>query len=207
MFRDLIPALAGKYHVVAPDYPGFGQSSAPPVGEFAYDFAHLARVMDGFTRAAGLSSYVIYMQDYGGPVGFRLALLHPERVRGLVVQNAVANVEGWNKDVVARFAPYWAARTPESEAKLSDFLAAGTTRFQYQHGATRPERVSPDAWVHDQAGLDRPGNAAIQMQLLYRYQDNVAQYPAWQDWLRRARKPLVVWGDNDPFFTPAGATC
>jgi pimeloyl-ACP methyl ester carboxylesterase len=205
MFRDLIPLLAAKYRVLAPDYPGFGQSAQPSLGSFPYSFAALAALVDGFTRAVGADRYTIYMQDYGGPVGLRLALEHPERVRGLIVQNAVANVEGWNPDIVKNFAPFWQNRTAETEAPLRSFLGAATTKFQYTHGAARAERLSPDAWIHDQAGLDRPGNDAVQLELLYNYRDNVAQYPAWAEYLRAHQPPmLIVWGKNDPFFTAAG---
>lgn len=205
MFRDLIPALAGKYHVIAPDYPGFGYSSAPGLDQFHYTFAHLADVMDDFAHQVGLKSYVIYMQDYGGPIGMRLALKHPEQVRGFVVQNAVTNVEGWNPDVVGKFAAAWQHRTAETEQPLRDAFSAEATRFQYTHGVSRKERINPDAWTFDQALLDRPGNDKIQVELLYQYQDNVAQYPAWQQFLKSMQPPiLVVWGDNDPFFTTKG---
>ena len=205
MFRELIPALAGKYRVIAPDYPGFGTSAAPAIGAFPYTFAALTDLIDGFTTAVGAKDYVIFMQDYGGPVGFRLAVKHPERVRGIVVQNAVASVESWNPDVVKQFAPYWQNRNAETEKPVRGILTAEMTKFQYTHGANRTERVSPDAWVHDQANLDKPGNVAIQLEYLYNYQDNVAQYPAWKSYLT-THKPrmLIVWGKNDPFFTLNG---
>jgi pimeloyl-ACP methyl ester carboxylesterase len=206
MFRDLIPRLAGDYRVIAPDYPGFGSSEAPSLERFPYSFEALANVVEAFTEAVGASDYVIYMQDYGGPIGLRLALRHPERVRGIIVQNAVTNVEGWNPEAVKAFAPFWQKRSPETEQPVRELLKAGTTRFQYTHGATRAERLSPDAWIHDQAGLDRPGNDALQLQMLWNYQDNVAQYPKWQDYLRTKQPPvLVAWGDNDPYFTLKGA--
>lgn len=205
MFRDLMPILATGYRVIAPDYPGFGDSDAPAVGAFPYTFAAMAELIDAFTRAVGAERYVIYMQDYGGPVGFRLALAQPERVRGFVVQNAVANVEGWNPDVVAQIGPYWKERTAETEAPVRAMLAAATTRFQYVHGASRPERLSPDAWIRDQAGLDRPGNDAVQLEMLFNYRDNVAQYPLWKSWLETRRPPmLIVWGRDDPFFRLEG---
>ena len=205
MFRDLIPVLAERYHVIAPDYPGFGYSSTPGLDRFQYTFANLATVMDAFTTQLGLQSYVLYMQDYGGPIGMRLALKHPERVRGFVVQNAVVNVEGWHKEIVASFQPAWQHRTPETEKPLRAAFSAEATRFQYTHGETRADRVNPDSWTFDQALLDRPGNDKIQVELLYQYQDNVAQYPAWQEYLKATQPPmLVVWGDNDPFFTTAG---
>lgn len=205
MFRDLIPMLAGQYRVIAPDYPGFGHSAAPGLDAFDYTFAAMTDVIDGFTVAVGAKDYVIYMQDFGGPVGFRLAVKHPERVRCIIVQNAIINVEGWNPDVVAQFAPFWQNRTAETEAPLRGFLAAATTKFQYAHGCTRPERLSPDAWTHDQAGLDRPGNDALQLQMLWNYQDNVGQYPVFKDYLA-AHQPrmLIVSGKSDPFFTQKG---
>lgn len=204
MFRDLIPLLASRYHVVAPDYPGFGHSAAPT--DFPYGFAALADLIEAFTVALGLGDYALFMQDYGGPVGFRLAVKHPERVRGLVIQNAVANVEGWNPDVVATFAPFWAGRTPETEAKVRALLTPETTEFQYRQGASRPERLSPDAWTLDQALLDRPGNDAIQLAYLFDYRTNVAAYEDWARYLETEQPPaLIVWGESDPFFTIEGA--
>ena len=205
MFRELIPALASKYHMIAPDYPGFGHSSAPTPDQFTYTFANLADVIDEFTSQIGLKSYVLYMQDYGGPLGLRLALKNPQKVRGLVVQNAVTNVEGWNPQVVAAFSPAWQSRTPETEKPLRAAFAAEETKRQYTHGASRKDRINPDAWVYDQALLDRPGNDRIQVELLYQYQDSVAQYPKWQEYLKANQPPtLVVWGNNDPFFTTQG---
>lgn len=206
MFRDLIPKLATDYRVIAPDYPGFGSSEAPSLEQFSYSFEAMAGVVEAFTEAVGASRYVIYMQDYGGPVGFRLALREPERVRGIIVQNAVINVEGWNPEVVKSIAPFWQKRSPETEQAVRTLLKPETTRYQYTHGATRADRLSPDAWIHDQAGLDRPGNDALQLQMLWNYQDNVAQYPAWQDFLKSTQMPLLIaWGDNDPYFTLKGA--
>lgn len=205
MFRTLIPRLAAHYRVLAPDYPGFGASAAPGLAQFPYSFAALAGLIGDFTDAVGADSYTLYMQDYGGPVGFRLALARPERLRGIVIQNAVANVEGWNPDVVKQIAPFWQNRSAQTEGAVRSLLKPETTRFQYEHGSTRPERLSPDAWIHDQAGLDRPGNDVLQLELLWNYQDNVARYPEWQDYLKTRQPPLlVVWGRNDPFFTLAG---
>ncbi|MGN6142026.1 MAG: alpha/beta fold hydrolase [Mesorhizobium sp.] len=205
MFRDLIPRLAPHYRVIAPDYPGYGLSGTPSTTDFAYTFDNLADVIDRFTQALGLDSYALYMQDFGGPVGFRLAVRHPERVRALVVQNANAYEVGLSPAMDAA-RPAWERRTPETEATLRDFLTLETTRFQYLHGARDPSLVSPDAWLHAQAGLDRPGNEAIQLAYLHDYGSNPRQYPAWQDYLRRYQPPtLVVWGRNDPFFTEAGA--
>lgn len=202
MFRDLIPEIAGSYHVIAPDYPGFGQSSAPAAENYEYDFATLAETMNAFTEVLGLEDYTLYMQDYGGPVGMRLAVSHPDRIAGLVFQNATVHAEGWSSGVVSQLSPYWSERTPETEAPVRAFLAPETTRWQYEQGSTRRDRLSPDAWVVDQAGLDRPGNDAIQLEYLWNYRDNVAAYPAWQAYLASAQpRTLIVWGTNDPFFT------
>lgn len=202
MFRDLMPRLAERYRVIAPDYPGFGHSAAPALSAFAYRFDRLADMVEGLADKLGLKRYVLYLHDYGGPVGFRLALRQPERVRGLIIQNAVANAEGWNPDVTAPMAPFWAKRNAVTEQPFRDLLQPQTTRFQYEHGATLKERLSPDGWTMDQAGLDRPGNHAIQLELLHDYQSNFAAYPAWQRYLRDRQPPiLVTWGRNDPFFT------
>ena len=205
MFRDLMPQLADKYRVIAPDYPGFGYSGEPSLADFDYSFAGLATVIDEFTQKVGATEYFLFMQDYGGPVGFRLAVAHPERVRGLIIQNAIINVEGWNPDVVKQFAPFWKERNAETEKPIRAFLKPETTQWQYTQGATRTERISPDAWTQDQIRLDRPGNDIVQLQYLWNYQDNVAQYPAWQNYLKTKQPPtLIVWGKNDPFFTLAG---
>ena len=207
MFRDLIPEIAGSYHVIAPDYPGFGQSAAPAAEHYDYDFATLSETMNAFVEALGLQEYTLYMQDYGGPVGMRLAVSHPDRVAGLVFQNATVHVEGWSEDVVAQLSPYWSERTPETEAPVRGFLAPETTRWQYEQGSTRRDRLSPDAWVVDQAGLDRPGNDAVQLEYLWNYRDNVASYASWQAYLASEQPPtLIVWGANDPFFTMNAVT-
>lgn len=205
MYRDLIPRLGARYRVIAPDYPGYGFSDTPSPTTFTYTFDHLADVMDKFVQAVGAQRYVLYAQDFGGPVGFRLASRHPERVAGLVVQNAVAHEEGLAPSMdVAR--PYWAKRTPETEAPMRALLTLETTRFQYLHGAKDPSRVSPDAWTHAHALLDRPGNADIQLAILQDYGSNLKRYPEWQAYFRTHKPPtLVVWGKNDPFFTVAGA--
>ena len=203
MFRNLIPRLADKYRVLAPDYPGFGDSAQPALGAFPYPFEALARIVERFTHAVGASRYTIYMQDYGGPVGLRLALADPARVRGFIVQNAVVTADSWNPDVVKDAGPFWRNRTPETEAPMRGLLKPETTKFQYTHGAARVDRLSPDGWRHDQAGLDRPGNDLVQLQLLHDYQTNIALYPAWQNYLATRKPPmLIVWGKNDPFFLP-----
>jgi pimeloyl-ACP methyl ester carboxylesterase len=205
MYRDLMPKLAGEFRVIAPDYPGYGISDAPAASEFSYTFERLTDVIEGFTRKLGLSRYSLYMQDFGGPVGLRLAMRRPGRVEALIAQNAVAHSEGLS-DALAPARRFWAERNAETEKPMRDLLKLETTKFQYLHGAARPERVSPDSWTLDQALLDRPGNAEIQLALLYDYRHNLARYPAWQAYLREHRPPmLVVWGVNDPFFTVAGA--
>jgi pimeloyl-ACP methyl ester carboxylesterase len=205
MFRDLMPQLAGKYRVIAPDYPGFGHSGEPKLSEFEYSFAALASLMDEFTQQLDAKNYVLYMQDFGGPVGFRLAVKHPERVRGMIIQNATLHGEGWNPDVVKQFAPFWKERNAETEKPIRAFLKPETTQWQYTQGATRTAMVSPDAWTFDQVRLDRPGNDAVQLQYFWNYQDNVGQYPVWQDYLKAKQPPmLIVWGKNDPFFSLAG---
>jgi pimeloyl-ACP methyl ester carboxylesterase len=205
MFRDLMPKLAGEFRVVAPDYPGYGFSDAPPVGQFNYTFERLTDVMERFAEKLGLARYTLYMQDFGGPVGFRLATRHPERVDALIVQNAVAHAEGLS-DALAPARQFWANRNAETEKPMRGLLTLETTKFQYLHGAARPERVSPDSWTLDQALLERAGNAEIQLALLYDYRNNLSRYPGWQAYLREKQPPLlVVWGANDPFFTVAGA--
>ncbi|WP_029010502.1 alpha/beta fold hydrolase [Azospirillum halopraeferens] len=205
MYRDLIPQLARCYRVIAPDYPGYGFSAAPPPVSFAYTFDHLAEIMDGFVRAVGAKRYVLYAQDFGGPVGFRLAAKHPERIAGLIIQNAVAHEEGLAPSLDAA-RPFWEARTPETEAPMRAFLTAETTRYQFIQGAKDPSRISPDAWTHAQALIDRPGNDEIQLALLHDYGSNLRKYPEWQAYFRAHQPPtLVVWGKNDPFFTVAGA--
>lgn len=205
MYRDLIPRLAKRYRVIAPDYPGYGFSDAPSPKSFTYTFDHLAEVMDSFVQAVGAKRYALYMQDFGGPVGFRLAAKHPERVSALIIQNANAYEEGLSEAMDAA-RPAWVERTPQSEATMRGFLTAETTRFQFLHGAKDPSRISPDAWTHAQAFLDRPGNDEIQLALLHDYGSNLKRYPQWHAYFRAYRPPtLVVWGKNDPFFTVEGA--
>ena len=205
MYRELIPALADRYHVVAPDLPGFGFTEAPDRKTFKYTFDHLAEVIERFTEVLGLSRYALYVFDYGAPVGFRLALSHPERVTALISQNGNAYEEGlsegWNP-----IQAYWKDPSPENRSALRAFLTPETTQWQYTHGAANPERLSPDAWTLDSALLARPGNDEIQLDLFGDYKSNVALYPKFQEYFRTQRPPLLaVWGKNDPFFLPAGA--
>jgi pimeloyl-ACP methyl ester carboxylesterase len=205
MFRGLIPLLADRYHVVAPDLPGFGFSEAPDRTRFRYTFERLARVVDRFTAALGLERYAIYIFDYGAPIGLRLALAHPERVTAIVSQNGNAYEEGlsdgWNP--IQR---YWREPTPTNRASLREFLKPETTRWQYVHGVPDEAAVAPESYTLDAALLARPGNDEIQLDLFLDYASNVALYPAFQAYFRTQQPPLLaVWGRNDPFFLPAGA--
>jgi pimeloyl-ACP methyl ester carboxylesterase len=206
MFRDLIPKLADSFHVVAPDYIGFGQSSAPPHTAFTYRFDGLAGSIAGLIDHLGLTSYVLYMQDFGGPVGFRIFVERPEQVAGFVIQNTNAYMDGVGDLPRQIFLPLWQRRDAASEAGARRFLAAETTRYQYLVGARDPDAVSPDNWTIDQALLDRPGVDLAQLDLLEDYKTNVAAYDSWHAAFRAHRpKTLIVWGRNDPFFIPAGA--
>lgn len=205
MFRDLIPKLAGRYHVVAPDYPGYGQSSMPTVDEFDYTFDNLADVIEGFVEAKGLDAYSLYLMDYGAPVGFRLATRHPDRVESFVIQNGNAYVEGL-EEFWDPIRAYWNDKSEANADQLRSFLVEDVTKWQYTHGTRNPEVISPDTWTIDQAGLDRPGNKDIQLALFYDYRTNVPLYPEWQAWMREHQPPtLITWGRNDHIFPEAGA--
>jgi len=205
MFRALIPALSDQYHVVAPDYPGFGHSAIPPVDQFEYTFDRLADIMDQFVQQLGLTQYSLYVMDYGAPVGFRLAVKHPERVQALIVQNGNAYEEGL-RDFWKPLRTYWEARTEANAAPLRKFLVLDATKWQYTHGVRNPAAISPDNWLVDQTLLDRPGNKEIQLQLFFDYGSNPALYPAWQSYFRAHQPPtLVVWGKNDYIFPVEGA--
>jgi pimeloyl-ACP methyl ester carboxylesterase len=205
MYQPLLTRLADRYHLVAPDYPGFGHSGAPEPAAFAYTFDHLAAVMDRFTQALGLTRYVLFVQDYGGPVGFRLALAHPERVLALVVQNAVAHEAGLGPLWDARRA-YWADRKTNEANLRANFLSLDATRARHVGTSPHPERYDPDLWTDEFAFLSRPGQIEIQSDLFYDYRTNVASYPVWQAWLRAHRPAtLVLWGRYDPSFAVAGA--
>jgi pimeloyl-ACP methyl ester carboxylesterase len=205
MFESLFPLLATRFHLIAPDYPGFGHSDAPSPVHFGYTFDHIAAMVDSFTDAIGLKQYTLYMQDYGGPVGFRLALAHPDRVQGMIIQNAVAHLEGLSPLWDTRKA-YWQDRKA-NEAQLRDnFTSFEATKQRHVGKTTHPEWINPDTYTDEYAFLSRPGETAIQLDLFYDYQTNVAAYPRWQQWLRDHQpRLLVVWGKNDPSFTVAGA--
>lgn len=206
MFRDLIPKLAPRYHVLAPDYPGFGNSSAPPVEKFDYSFDHLAEIIDQFTNKVGAKRFSIYLMDYGAPVGFRLAAKHPERVDSLIVQNGNAYDEGIDNDFWVPVKEYWKNRTPENGNKLRSLLSLGATKWQYTHGVRDVEVISPDTWGHVQPLLDRPGNQEIQLALFHSYGSNPPLYPHWQAYFRKHQPPtLIAWGKNDAIFPDAGA--
>lgn len=206
MFRELIPMLADKFRVIAPDLIGYGHSSAPPVDEFDYTFENLAAITRKLLARLEVESYILYVHDFGGPVGLRVALAGPERVRGLIVQNANAYMEGVSDAVAGLFMPLWKERTPQTEAAVRGFMTAEATKLQYTAGARDPLALNPDAWILDQALLDRPGVADAQLELFVDYKNNVAAYDAWHSYFRtRQPKTLVVWGKNDPFFVAAGA--
>ncbi|HSZ02960.1 MAG TPA: alpha/beta hydrolase [Terriglobales bacterium] len=205
MFRNLIPALADRYHVVAPDLPGFGFSDMPDRKDFRYTFDNLARVIAGFSQTIGLEQYAIYVFDYGAPTGFRLALAHPDRVTAIISQNGNAYEEGlshgWNP-----IQKYWKEPTAENRAALRQFLTPETTKWQYLHGVQDLSLVAPESYELDSALMARPGNDEIQLDLFLDYASNVALYPKFQEYFRTKRPPLLaVWGNNDPFFLPPGA--
>ena len=206
MFRNLIPLLADRFHVIAPDYIGFGQPDAPSVEDFDYSFDKLTDHVAGLIDQLGLTSYILYMQDFGGPVGFRLFVRNPQAVSGFVIQNTNAYMAGVGEMPAQIFLPLWDKRDEASEAGARAFLAAETTKFQYQVGAQNVEAISPDNWTHDQALLDRPGHDAAHLNLLENYKTNVAAYDSWHAAFRQHQPTtLIVWGKNDPFFVPAGA--
>jgi pimeloyl-ACP methyl ester carboxylesterase len=207
MFRNLIPVLADRYRVVAPDYPGFGHSSMPPRDEFAYTFDNLAAVVEEFTAILGLSNYALYMQDYGAPVGYRLASHHPDRITAIVVQNGNAYDEGLDNDFWKPLKTYWQEPTSrEKRNALRAFLNVEATRWQYTYGVPHPEFVSPDGWTTDQYLLDRKGNDEIQLDLFLSYGSNPPLYPQWQEYFRKHQPPvLIVWGGNDQIFPAVGA--
>jgi len=206
MFRDLIPKLADKFHVIAPDYLGFGYSDQPSAKEFNYTFENLtAQIEKLLFIHLGLKKFSLYVQDYGAPVGFRIASNHPEVIQGIVVQNGNAYLEGVSP-ALEPMTVFWKNRNAETEAPLRAFLAAQTTKFQYEHGAADLSKISPDTYTFDQIFLDRPGNDAIQLDLFFDYQSNVALYPEWQAYFKKHQpSTLIVWGQNDPFFTVEGA--
>ena len=205
MFRDLIPRLDDRFHVVAPDLPGFGQSDMPARAQFRYTFDNIANVIDRFTEKIGLNRFAIYVFDYGAPTGFRLAVRHPERITALISQNGNAYLEGLS-DGWTPIRAYWKDPSAANREALRRFLAPESTIWQYTHGVADATEVSPDGYSLDNYYLARPGADEVQLDLLGDYQSNVALYPAFQEYFRTHKPPfLAVWGKNDPFFVPPGA--
>jgi pimeloyl-ACP methyl ester carboxylesterase len=205
MFRNLIPRLASSFHVVAPDYPGFGQSSMPDHKNFAYTFENLTNVVDKLVEQLGLGKFSLYVMDYGAPIGYRLALRRPDQVQALIVQNGNAYDEGLREfwDPIKK---YWADSRPENRTALHFLVDAKSTRWQYENGVTDRTLLDPTTWTLDQVGLDRPGNRDIQMDLFQDYGTNVPLYPQFQAFFRKYQPPtLIVWGKNDFIFPPEGA--
>ena len=228
MFRDLIAELADEYHLVAPDYPGYGFSSMPPVDEFDYSFDNFARLITRFVDEIGLDRYSLYLMDYGAPIGFRIAASQPDRVDSLIVQNGNAYIEGIDNHFWEPIREYWkdrdafnkgldnpwwtnvkaAYKQPEmsNDAALRFLLTLGATKWQYTNGVQDVEAVSPDTWAHVQPLLDRDGNQEVQLQMFYSYGSNPPLYPSWQKYLREHQPPtLIVWGEHDEIFPAAGA--
>jgi pimeloyl-ACP methyl ester carboxylesterase len=228
MFRELIPQLADQYHLIAPDYPGFGQSAMPSVNEFEYTFDNLANIVEQLIDKVGLKSYSLYLMDYGAPVGFRIATKHPERIESLIIQNGNAYLEGIDNNFWEPIRAYWKDRNAVNQGLDNDWwrnvkaayktermtndkalrflLSEGATKWQYTNGVRNAETISPDTWDHVQPLLDREGNQEIQLQLFYSYSSNPPLYPEWQAYLREHQPPtLIVWGKNDEIFPAAGA--
>ncbi|MGA3223825.1 MAG: alpha/beta hydrolase [Acidobacteriaceae bacterium] len=206
MYRELIPRLADRYRVVAPDLPGFGFTEVPAERKYKYSFESLAATIDAFTRALGLNRYAIYVFDYGAPTGFRLAMAHPERVSAIVSQNGNAYEEGLG-DAWGPIRKYWSEPTAENrEVIRQNVLTLEGTRWQYTHGVANPASVAPESYILDMALMERPGNKEIQLDLFLDYASNVKLYPKFQEYFRKSKPPLLaIWGKNDPFFIPPGA--
>jgi pimeloyl-ACP methyl ester carboxylesterase len=205
MFRDLIPLLADRFHLVAPDLPGFGQSDMPPRDDFSYTFDNVARIVERFTEIIGFDHFAVYVFDYGAPTGFRLAVKHPERIKAIISQNGNAYAEGlsegWNP-----IRAYWQDPSQANRDALRAFLKPETTMWQYTHGVSDPTSVSPDGYSLDNYYLSRPGADEVQLDLFGDYKSNVGLYPVFQNYFRTHKPPfLAVWGKNDPFFLPPGA--
>ena len=228
MFRELIPELSEKFHLVAPDYPGFGQSSMPAVDQFDYTFDNLANVVGKFIDTVGLDNYSLYLMDYGAPVGFRIATKNPERIESLIIQNGNAYIEGIDNNFWEPIQAYWKNRDAVNKGLDNDWwknikaaykkpnmtndealrflVTEGATKWQYTNGVRNAESISPDTWDHVQPLLDREGNTEIQLQLFYSYGSNPPLYPQWQAYMREHQPPtLIVWGDKDEIFPAAGA--
>ncbi len=206
MFRNLIPRLAGSFRIIAPDYPGYGFSSMPDRKSFAYTFENMTNLVEELTKKLGLDKYAMYVMDYGAPIGYRLAIRHPEKVSGLIVQNGNAYEEGLREfwDPIKK---YWGEATAENRAALEYLTKPDATKWQYENGVSDKTLVDPTTYTLDQAGMDRPGNADIQLDMLYDYRTNVPLYPQFQEFFRKYQPPmLITWGKNDFIFPPEGAT-
>ncbi|TXG02088.1 alpha/beta fold hydrolase [Massilia arenae] len=208
MFRELIPKLSDRYRVIAPDFPGYGQSDQPPMDRYTYSFDNLAATIDKFTTKVGLTRYAMYVMDYGAPIGYRLAAAHPERISAIVVQNGNAYDEGLDNPFWVPAKAYWKDKSEANAAKLRPLFEFDATRWQYSEGYRDPaSHVSPDSAVIDQAYMDRPGNKAIQLEMFYSYGTNPPLYPGWQAYFRKHQPPmLIVWGKNDKIFPVEGAS-
>ncbi|MEP2784727.1 MAG: alpha/beta hydrolase [Pseudoruegeria sp.] len=206
-YRNLIRDLSESYYVIAPDYPGFGSSDAPSADSFTYTFDSLADHIDTFIEQRGIDEYALVMHDYGAPVGFRIALEHPERANALLIQNGNAYMEGVNPAAAEPLQALWENRTPEVDAQVAaNLFNVGALQWQYTHGTRNPEGILPDNWLMDFERVERDGQHKIQLDLLTDYTSNIAAYPAWQAYLREHQPPvLVTWGRNDAFFSPEGA--
>ena len=207
MYREVLRSLGDKFYLVAPDYPGFGDSDYPSPDEFEYTFDNIAGVVNAFLEKKGITKYSLMMQDYGAPVGFRIATQNPGRVRSLVVQNGNAYEEGFNPESWQPIFEYWKERRPElGQALVSGLLSLEGIRFQYTHGTRNPDGISPDNWNLDSLKMSRPGQDRVQLDLFYDYRNNLARYPEWQKYIRENQPPvLITWGKNDPFFPEPGA--
>jgi pimeloyl-ACP methyl ester carboxylesterase len=204
-YRNLLPALASRFHVIAPDYPGFGNSDIPSWKTFPYTFRKTAEIVEAFLQEVGFARFGMYVQDYGGPVGFRIAARHPEWLEWLIIQNTNAYEIGFTAAWDELRSNYWKTRSPESETSISAFLTPETVKTIYTHGHRRPELISPDNWNMDNHFLERPGAKQVQLDFFYDYRTNVELYPKWQAFLKeRQPKTIIFWGQNDIFFTPAG---
>ncbi|CAM6054203.1 unnamed protein product [Sphagnum tenellum] len=206
MFRNLIPRLAASFHVIAPDYPGYGQSGMPERSSFAYTFENMTNVVEEFIEKLGVEKFSMYVMDYGAPIGYRLALRHPERIKGIIIQNGNAYEEGL-KEFWDPIKKYWGDASPENRQALRFLTTSKATQWQYENGVSDTTLIDPTPWVLDQYGMDRPGNSDIQLDMLYDYRTNIPLYPQFQAFFRNYKPPtLITWGKNDAIFPADGAT-
>lgn len=207
MYRKLLASLSDQYYLIAPDYPGFGHSSFPAASEFTYSFDNLAKVVNAFLEQRGIKKYSLMIQDYGAPVGFRIATAHPERVQAIITQNGNAYKEGVDQKTWEPIIKYWSNPTEKLGTTIANnIMSVEGIKWQYTHGTRNPEAISPDNWILDHARISRPGQKQVQLKLFYDYQNNLKLYPTWQNYLKKHQPPvLVVWGKNDAFFPAPGA--